>query len=271
MSQEPRPDEIAKKTVVYQVPGMDAVTVRRDVKYGQAGDDTLRMDIYYPPDLQNGARLPAVVIVAGYPDAGFQKHLGCKFKEMGSTVSWGQLIAASGMATITYTNREPAADLDALLQFVRQNTAELGIDENRLGLWASSGNAPLALSVLMREADDLNCAVLCYPYTLDIDATAVSDAAKMFGFVNPNAGKTIDELPLNLPLYIARAGQDECPGLNETLDRFLFKALTRNLPVTFVNHAEAPHAFDLFHDSEATRAIIRQTLTFMRFHLLPAA
>jgi hypothetical protein len=43
--------------------------------------------------------------------------------------------------------------------------------------------------------------------------------------------------------------------------------LTRNLPVTVVNHADGPHAFDLLHDSEATREIIRQMLRFMQFHL----
>ena len=34
-----------------------------------------------------------------------------------------------------------------------------------------------------------------------------------------------------------------------------------------INHAGAPHAFDLFEDSEATREIIREILRFMQFHL----
>jgi hypothetical protein len=37
--------------------------------------------------------------------------------------------------------------------------------------------------------------------------------------------------------------------------------------VTVVNHAGAPHAFDLVHDSDATREIIRQLLRFLQFHL----
>jgi acetyl esterase/lipase len=68
-------------------------------------------------------------------------------------------------------------------------------------------------------------------------------------------------------LFIARAGQDEFPHLNEALDRFVAGALARDLPVTVVNHAGAPHAFDLVHDSDATREIIRQLLRFLRFHL----
>ena len=64
--------------------------------------------------------------------------------------SWGQLAAASGMVGVTYTNSEPATDLLALLEHVRQNAATLGVDENRIGLSASSGHVPLALFALMR-------------------------------------------------------------------------------------------------------------------------
>ncbi len=35
-----------------------------------------------------------------------------------------------------------------------------------------------------------------------------------------------------------------------------------------MHHAAAPHAFDLVHDSETSREIIKQILAFMRFHLL---
>jgi hypothetical protein len=58
------------------------------------------------------------------------------------------------------------------------------------------------------------------------------------------------------------------PGVNESIDNFLAKALICNLPITFINHPTAPHAFDVMDDSETSREIIRQILTFMRFHLL---
>jgi hypothetical protein len=270
MSEETRQNDISKKKVVYEMPGMDAVTIRQDVEYRKTDAGALTMDIYYPPDFKSGARTPAVVIVTGYPGLGFEKIIGCKFKEMGSTVSWGQLIAASGLVAIAYTNIEPAADLHALLDYVQQNSESLGIDETRIGLWSSSGNVPLALSVLILEAPEyLKCACMCYGYMLDLDgATSVAAMSKTFGFANPCAGSVVDDLPKHIPLFIARAGQDEIPHLNETLDRFLFKALTSNLPVTFVNHAAAPHAFDLMHDSEDSREIIKQILAFMKFHLL---
>ena len=44
--------------------------------------------------------------------------------------------------------------------------------------------------------------------------------------------------------------------------------LAANLPITVANHATGPHAFDLMHDSETSRGIVRQILAFLRFHLL---
>ena len=74
MSEETRQNDISKKKVVYEMPGMDAVTIRRDVEYRETDAGALTMDIYYPPDWKSGARTPAVVIVAGYPDLGFETN-----------------------------------------------------------------------------------------------------------------------------------------------------------------------------------------------------
>jgi len=95
----------------------------------------------------------------------------------------------------------------------------------------------------------------------------VAELAGRFGFVNSCAAKTVEDLPRDVPLFIVRAGHDEMPHLNETIDRFLMKALSCNLPITFANHPAAPHAFDVMHDTENSREIIRQILAFMRFHL----
>lgn len=273
MSRNTGEEHISKRTVVLTLPGAESVRVRRDVEYVGAGGGPLTMDVYQPPGAGGAAPTPAVVIVAGFPDPGFEANVGCKFKEMGSSVSWARLLAASGLSAVTYANREPAADLHALLGYVRRAAASLGIDGGRLGLWASSGNAPLALSALMREGPGgLKCAALCYGYTLDLGGAAgVAEAAARWGFANPCAGKSVADLPPRTPLFIARAGRDQMPGLNDALDRFLSEALARNLPLTLANHPDAPHAFDLLHDSETSREVIRQILTFLRFHLLPAA
>jgi hypothetical protein len=41
----------------------------------------------------------------------------------------------------------------------------------------------------------------------------------------------------------------------------------RSLPLTLINHATAPHAFDLMDESETTRDVIRRILGFRVFHL----
>jgi len=271
MSQETERPDFTKKKVVYQIPDADAVIIRRDAEYRSTDAGLLTMDIYYPPDSKSEAPIPALIFVAGYPDPGFQKMLGCKLKEMESYISWGKLTAASGMVAITCTTgKDPAADIRALLEYVRQNAAVLGIDGDRIGLWACSGNVPNALSVLMHEGRDyLKCAVLCYGLMLDLQgATSVAEAARQWGFVNPCAGRSVADLPQDIPLFIVRAGQDETPHLNETMDRFLGEALAYNLPITLVNHPTAPHAFDIMQDSETSREIIRQILAFMGSHLL---
>jgi hypothetical protein len=262
-------DHISKRRVVYDVAGARAATVRRDHEYRVVDGGSLTMDVYYPPDSTCGARRPAVLFVTGFSDSGAERMIGCKLKEMGSYTSWAELTTTAGLVAITYTNAEPAMDAHEVLNYVRQNAMALGIDENRIGLWACSGSVPTALSLLMQGGRDcLKCAVLCYGYMLDFDgSTSVADAAKQFGFVNPCVDKSVADLPRDLPLFIARAGEDRMPGLNEALDDFVLKALTSNLPVTLVNHSRAPHAFDLFHDSEISRHIIRRVLQFMQFHL----
>jgi hypothetical protein len=261
-------DHISKRRVVYSVAGAEAATVRRDHEYRVVDAGALTMDVYYPPDSTSRAR-PAVLFVTGFPDSGAERMLGCKLKEMGSYTSWAELTTTSGLVAITYTKAEPAADAHEVLNYVRRNATTLGIDENRIGLWACSGSVLTALSLLMQGGCDyLKCAVLCYGYMLDFTGlTSVADAATQFGFVNPCAGKSVADLPRDLPLFIARAGQDRMPGLNGALDDFVLEALTCNLPVTLVNHSDAPHAFDLFHDSELSREIIRRILQFMQFHL----
>jgi hypothetical protein len=270
MSQELPGDHISKKRVVYTIAGMERAVVRKDVVYRTTDAGALTLDVYRPAAVAAGPRPPAVVIVEGYNDVGFARIFGCQFKEMAMVVSWGQLLAASGVAAIAYTNREPAADLDALLAYVRDQAAGLGVDGDRIGLWACSGHVPLALSALLsKDRDFLRGAALFYGYMLDLDgATGVAEAAETFRFTNPNAGRSMADLREDLPLFVVRAGQEQFAGLNDSIDRFVAKAVAGNRPITFVNHAAGVHSFDLLQDSEASREIVRQALAFMRSSLL---
>jgi hypothetical protein len=272
MNEQLPADHISKKQVVYRIAGMEDAVVRKDVVFRTTDAGPLTLDLYHPAALAAGARPPAVLIVEGYNDVGFARIFGCPFKEMVMVVSWGQLLAASGLAAIAYTTREPAADLDALLTYVRDHAAALGVDADRIGLCASSGHVPLALSALMsKDRGFLRCAALFYGYMLDLDgATGVAEAAGTFRFTNPNAGRSMADLRADVPLFVVRAGQEQFAGLNDSIDRFVAKAVAGNRPITFVNHAAGVHAFDLLQDSAASREIIRQALSFLRAQLTPA-
>jgi len=214
-----------------------------------------------------------VVIVAGYPGTMEPRPTPPRYKEIGWTISMAQLTAVSGMAAIAYTNREPVADLHALLEHVHTHAAVLRVDASRLGILAVSGNVPTALTTIVRTVDQPPaCAAFGCGCLLDLDgATDVAEASRQFGFSNPCAGLTVGDFRHDVPLFISRAGRDQFPAMNASIDRFVAKALVENLPITLVNHAEGPHGFELFDDSRTSRDIVRQTLRFLRQHLTPEA
>lgn len=236
--------EIALKPVVLRMPCMDDVSVRADVPYKTAEH---RMDLYYPPTSKAGPALPAVLFVFGFPDAGTRQKLGCSGKEMASYVSWARLVASFGMVAITYVASEPDRDVRDVLEYVRTNADALGINAERLGVWACSGNVPAALSLLAAAEQRFACATLCYGYMGDEPP-----------------------LPREMPLLIVRAGGDEMPGLNDQIDAFVPRALRANLPLTVINQPAAPHAFDIQDDSDASRMAIVRILAFLQMHLRPA-
>ena len=268
MTQLPQSD-IFTRRVCLQLDGMDDVTVRRDVAFGPP-DGGLGMDAYYPPDETDDGRWPAVIIVAGYPGTMEPRPTTLTYKEIGWTVSMCQLIALSGMVAVAYTtSRDPVADLRALLEQVHDDARSMRIDPARVGVIAVSGNVPTALMTIMQDADRIPaCAVFGYGCLLDLDgATDVADTARQFGFANPGAGRTLADLRRDVPLLITRAGGDQFPAMNASIDSFIRQGLAANLPITLVNHPDGPHAFDLFDDSRTSRDILRQTLRFLRQHL----
>lgn len=259
MSENP----IARKRVVLELPGMDEVSVRVDVPYARPGADELGMDVYSPP---GDAARPAVVFVFGYSDAGAAQMLGCKLKEMAAYECWARLVACSGAVGITYATLDPANDVHAVLAAVREHGPALGVDTSRLGLWSCSGNTPNALAAVASNPD-LKCAVHCYGYLMDLaGSTNVADASATFGFVNPLAGRPLEDVPF-VPTLLVRAGNDETPGLNACMDRFFAESLERDRSIGLINHAGAPHAFDLLDDTDASRAVITDVLSFLEARL----
>jgi dipeptidyl aminopeptidase/acylaminoacyl peptidase len=58
---------IHKRRVVYQVPGINSVSVQRDIVYKSEEATDLKLDVYAPKGLSNSARLPGIVFIHGGP------------------------------------------------------------------------------------------------------------------------------------------------------------------------------------------------------------
>ena len=127
-----------------------------------------------------------------------------------------------------------------------------------------------AVSALMTGGPaSVACGAFLYPFTMDLDdANGIAEMSKRFGFVNACAGRTLDDLRTDVPMFFARAGQDGFPHLNASLDRLVTQGLARNLPLTLVNYPAGVHAFDLMDTSERSRVIVKRVLSFLREHLL---
>ena len=113
------------------------------------------------------------------------------------------------------------------------------------------------------------CGALLCGFMLDLDGADRRRrcAPRHFDSPTPTPARRSPICRPRLPLFIARAGQDQFAGVNDSIDRFMAAALARNQPITFVNHADGPHAFDLLDDTATSRAIIRQTLDFLTSRL----
>ena len=257
---------------VLRLPGMENVTARRDLVYKTIGEESLAFDLYSPTA---AAPRPLVVLIHGGP---VPKGMGPK--KMGTFLSIGELVAVSGLAAVAFNHRfhdasmlvEAAGDVRDLLRHVRENAAELGIDADRIALWAFSGGGPF-LSSTLKEAPSHVRALVAYYALLDLQ---VRPPGTEPGSPNDLTDETRQAYsPVHHvanggcvpPLLIARAGLDH-PWLNGSIDRFVAMALERNAPLDLMNHAAGRHGFDILDDDDRSREILRRTLEFLRGALL---
>lgn len=264
--------EIVMMPVVYSIPGMDKVIVKSDLKYTHVNEPHVLMDIYIPTRLKKDERRPVVLFIHGSVPA------GSPAKNMGVFRSWGRLVAASGMVGVTFTHRlgypkpelsDAASDVNAAINFIRTNAASLHIDKDRICLVAYSGGGPM-LSMAMRDRPAyVRCLVAFYAF-LDIQQSELHrnyetlEALKSFSPINYLANDP-DKIA---PMFIARAGLDHIPTMNDSIDRFTHEAISKNARILFANHPQGVHGFDTQTNDDRSREIIRSVLAFMKTHLL---
>lgn len=280
-------EDFSQKLVVYSLPHMDEAIEQKDIVYKTVNGDDLLMDVYYPSDYEGETRLPAVIFVHGDGPEEFLRTI----KDSGQYVSWGQLVAASGLIGITFNHRsthqltrlyEVAKDVDDAVNYVRDNYKSLGVNADRLGIWTCSAGSPFGLRTGLREnAPYIRCIVSYY---------GIADIATYYEsneFGTDDVGEplplltqeVLDEFsaPVRInkvqsaisPMLIVRAGLDDA-ALNRSIDRLVTATIAKNVSLDFLNHATGHHAFDILDDNIRSREIIQTTLDFMKIHLMEA-
>ena len=248
--------EFVGKRIVYQVPGMKSVRVKKNLIYKRTGNSELQMDVY-SPRVSRG-RLPAILFIHG---GRIPPNLLTTAKDWAAYVSFGELVAASGFVGVTFNHRfytweslgDSQSDVVDAIKYVRQQASTLGVDPDRIVLWAVSAGG-IFLSHPLRERPSYLKSIVAYYTQLDLQNArksappSVSDAMlKMFSPVyhledgsDRQSGQTPDATSARFPpMFIARAGLDDA-NLNDGLDRFVQVALKKNVAVELVNHATRP-------------------------------
>jgi dienelactone hydrolase len=245
----------AGRAVVLQISGMHGAKVRRNIVYSRT--PRLRMDVYRPRKARG--RLPAVLL-GGSPGFG---------RTSGQKVGWAQLIAASGLSAVAFdirsddqlqSPRNPAQDVQSAIAYVRSHSKRLGIDPNRLCTLGFS--APWHLWATMRDPRSwLRCNVVYYE-PLDFQSPALGDEFSALTYLRRSPGS----IP---PMLVVKAGRDARAGVNVSIDRFQAAATELHADVRVVTYREGANGFDVGPRTARARAIVKQTLRFLKARLAP--
>lgn len=132
------------------VAGLGAVEVRRDVVYGEAGGETLRLDIARP---DGQGPFPVVILVHGGGWSGGDKA-GTEKPGAGADIRpWFEPLTEAGFMWVSVNyrlapaNRWPACleDTRAAVAWVRVHVAEFGGDPDRIAIMGHSAGGHIAL------------------------------------------------------------------------------------------------------------------------------
>ena len=159
----------------YPAPPAAAVETLKDQPYG-----ALQMDVYRPPNAA-GQSLPALI---------FSNLATGAQRSNAFYKAWAEIAASKGLVAILPDLREESfpQDFAALLAHLAANASGLGIDRERIAVYAGSGNAYRTL-----------------PLVQDAKLTAIKAAVMYYG------GGQVATFRRDLPVLLVRAGLDR-PG-----------------------------------------------------------
>lgn len=220
-------------------PTVPAPQAHRDVPYLKVDGQSVLLDWYRPAQARPSDRLPAIVFI--------NANLGQSQRAHPIYTGWAALATTHGMIAIL---PDAAANfdtgLDALLAYLTSHATEMGLDPDRIGVYAASSNVART-----------------FPAVADPRRSAIRAATLYYGYSDSVVFRP------DLPLLLVRAGLDR-PAMNDRLDATVAAALRANAPVTVLNLPAGHHGFELLDDDAYSRAACAQTLEWMKSALEPA-
>jgi dienelactone hydrolase len=255
--------EIAKQGVVIEIPGMQHAPVKRNIAW-KAG---LKLDVYYPPNIEPKDRLAAILSLPGQAPAEFMRTA----RLMRFSTTFAQALAARCNRIVivpdlrsahTETARyaklpEVAQDVDDLVAWVRAHAGELQIDPDSLAIVFRSAGWSYGFRTALRDAPPYVKAVVAYypllgPYD---GASEPFDPVKLFEQGRP------------LPPILVVTPQHDGWYNAEATRRFLDAADRAGVKVEHIHLPNGGHAFELDNDLEESRAALLRTMLFLRENL----
>ena len=233
---EPRnPYDAFSYEVVVPTPPESALRITRDVVYARGASGPLKLDLYLPRS-SGKQRPPAVVFANIVGERGSRPFRATEIYR-----SWARLLAAHGIAGVIIDSEAARAgeNLGQSIDHLRKNGASLGVDGDRLGIWACSANVIIALPYLMTAAPE-----------------AVRTAVIYYG--SADVTRVRPELPL---LYVMAS--DDAPELIANQRKIWDLARAAGAPWTTVVARGLPHAFDALDESEPSRRLVLQTVEYL--------
>ncbi len=221
----------AQLRFLYPAPAADTFSITRDVQYGVSGDTALKMDVFSP----RGSAGPKPVLIF------FNRAVGDD-RRNAFYAGWAQTTASKGVVAILPDLRPgtEAQDFNLLVPYLTQHAGELGIDRDAIAVYAGSGNVSTA-----------------FPLVEDPAQTSIRAAVMYYG------SATLTGFRRDLPVLYVRAGLDR-PEVNQSITAIASRAIADNAPVRLLNHPYGHHAFEMRDDDFLTRAIIDETIAFVK-------
>lgn len=212
-------------------------------------DANRELELYLP---QSPARAPwpTVVFAMGIPDEVSKAWIGVTLNNLESFISWGEALAYAGIASITYQTAEPVRDIEKVLLFLHRNGDSIGVDTNRIGLWACSGNAATALDEVekhcLRRMPPLSFLMLYYPVLTAVEAV-----------------RPVSPEQHGVPVMVVRAGSDH-PAIDRRVGEFIDQFRAAGGQIEEINYGTGIHAFDAFDVGEECTKVIRRSIDYMK-------